>query len=44
MVALGLLWVTGLGWDAHVPRLCMKGVVISFAFSCMRMCCGHTHA
>ena len=22
---------------AHVPRLCMKGVVISFAFSCMRM-------
>ena len=22
---------------AHVPRLCMKGVVISFAFSCTRM-------
>ena len=22
----------------HVPRLCMKEVVISFAFSCMRMC------
>ena len=33
-IGVGLVFWVAL---AHVPRLCMKGVVISFDFSCMRM-------
>ena len=44
MVMAGLLWVIGLecwvGFEvelAHIPRLCMKGVVISFGCRCTHM-------